>query len=531
MSNIANSSAVDLLGRVGRRHSIEEWRTRTWDAIVVGAGHNGLVCAIYLARAGKKVLVLEGRERVGGACTLEEPWPGFRISPCAYVAGLLHPLIIEELNLTAHGFEWVPAEGGLFVPFDDGSSVQLWDDHERCDEEIKKLCPGDVRGWHALHELMGKVCDAIRPPNSEDMWIGPAPTREMIESRLRGDKDAISLVFDWSMAEFVERYLEDERLHQALMGQGVIGTFASPLDAGTASIYLHHYSGRMDGKHLGDWGYVKGGMGMISFILSDIATDLGVEVAAGTTVSRIIPGEGVELMTGERIAAITVVSNADPIATLKLLGDSADGGWRRSVERVPMVGSVVKVNLALEELPNFRCRPGIREPHHLANINTPLTKKDWQSCYDAARAGELYDKLWTEIYLQSAFDESVTPHGKHVMSVFCTHVPYEFRSGDWDSRRDQVYSTVISSIGRFCSNIPGAIIASDTLGPPDIEKKVGLTGGHIFQGECLPQYMWSNRLKPRTPMPGVFLCGASTHPGGSVIGINGRNAAMEILSQ
>jgi len=185
--------------------------------------------------------------------------------------------------------------------------------------------------------------------------------------------------------------------------------------------------------------------------------------------------------------------------------------------------------VALHELPNFTARPGTMEPHHLATINTPLSRAEWQSSFDLANEGYLPERVWTEIYLQTAYDPTVAPEGKHVMSVFSQYVPHTFIDGDWDSRREEVGQVVINSIGRYCSNLPEAVIDMEVLGPPDIEKDVGLTGGHIFQGECLPQYMWSNRLSPHTPMPGVFLCGACTHPGGSVIAINGRNAAMEIL--
>lgn len=531
MNPTANStSTAESMGKIGLPAPMKELAAQRWDAIIIGAGHNGLTCAIYLARAGKKVLVLEARERVGGACTLEEPWPGFRVSPCAYVAGLLHPLVTKELGLYERGFEWMPATGGLFVPFTDGSSLQLWDDEERCHAEIERLSKHDVAGWRGLHDLLHRVCDALRPPDKRDVWIGKAPTREEIEARLNHNKDAIGLVFEWSMAELLERFFDDERLQLALMGQGVVGTFASPFDPGTASIYLHHYSGRMDNQEPGAWGYVRGGMGMVSFIMCDVARDAGAVVTTGTPVARILPSEGVELADGTSIKSEVVISNADPTVTLRLLGSAADERWRERVNRVPMKGCTVKLNVALHELPNFVARPGTNEPHHLATINTPLSKEEWKTSFDKARAGDISDLLWTEIYLQTAYDPSVAPPGKHIMSVFAQYAPNSFSNGTWDSRRDEVGRIGIQSIARFCSNLPDAVIDMDVLGPPDIEARVGLTGGHIFQGECLPEYMWSERLEARTPMPGVFLCGACTHPGGSVIGMNGRNAAMEVLA-
>jgi len=523
------SSTAARLGKLKQPMTIRQMARQTWDVIIVGAGHNGLTCATYLARAGKKVLVLEARERVGGANTLDEPWPGYHVSPCAYVAGLLHPLVTQELQLVERGFQWQPALGGLFIPFDDGSSVQLWDDEEKCEAEIRQISPADVAGWHELHSLMERVAEAIRPPDERDMWIGPAPSREQIAERLNHDEDGLNLLFNWSMVELVERYLVDERLQLALLGQGVIGTDASPYDPGTASIYFHHFCGRMSPDHLGAWGYVKGGMGMISFLICDAALEAGVTVATDTPVARILPGEGVELAGGERVHAPIIVANADPAVALHLLGAAADPGWQAQVDRIPRQGVAFKVNLALSELPNFLCRPGLNQPHHLATINTPLTKSQWQLSYDQMKAGRVPDHIWTEIYLQTAYDPDIAPPGKHVMSMFCHYAPYTFAEGNWDSHRDEIGQKAIAALGRFCSNLPDAIIAMEVLGPPDIEKRVGLTGGHIFQGECLPDYMWDKRLSPRTPMPGVFLCGAGTHPGGSVIGINGRNAAMEIL--
>src|SRR5581483_3480914 len=268
----STQSAVESLGRVGRPAPVGELAAQRWDALIVGAGHNGLTCAAYLARAGKRVLVLESRERIGGACTIEEPWPGVRMSPCAYLAGLLHPLVIEELNLPARGYRWSAATNGLFVPFEDGSSIQLYDDDERCEAELARFSPRDVAGWRAMSDVIQRLRDALRPPNCNDVWIGEPPTREQLEERLGQDDEARALLFDWSMAEFVERYLSDERLQIAYLGQGVIGTNASPFDAGTASIRFHHSSGRL-GDMPGMWGYVRGGMGMVSFYFCDAARE------------------------------------------------------------------------------------------------------------------------------------------------------------------------------------------------------------------------------------------------------------------
>ena len=546
---------------------VAELASRTWDVIIVGAGHNGLACAAYLARAGKRVVVLESRSRVGGACTIEEPFPGVRMSPCAYLAGLLHPLVVSELDLPARGFQWSPAINGLFVPFPDDSSIQLWDDDERCEDEIRAFAPRDVEGWRAMSDVIRRTRDALRPPGDGDVWIGEAPTREQIDDRLGGDNEARQMLFDWSMAEFVEHYLADERLQSAYLGQGVIGTNASPFDAGTASIRFHHASGRLGGMP-GMWGYVKGGMGMVSFYFCDAAREAGAVIATCIPVAQILPGEGVVLEGGERIHAPIVISNADPKQTQKLLGDAADPGWSARVDEIPIEGCTVKLNVLLRELPDFNARPGKNEahhygqinapltksewkagfasakrgelpdftarpgknePHHYGQINAPLTKPEWKAGFASAKRGELPEHLWCEVYFQSVHDATVAPAGLHTMSVFAQYVPHKFSRGTWEERREEVRQLALRSLGRFCSNMESAVVDAQVLGPPDIEREVGLTGGHIFQGECLPQYMWSNRLAARTPMKGVYLCGACTHPGGSVIGINGRNAAMAVL--
>jgi phytoene dehydrogenase-like protein len=524
----AVSPTATTLGRIGRPAPIRELAARSWDAIVVGAGHNGLACAAYLARAGRSVLVLEARDRVGGACTLEEPWPGVRFSPCAYVAGLLHQLVIDELALVRRGLEWFPAAGGLFVPFDEGSSVQLWNDDARCEAEVRQLAPRDVVGWRAMVDVKRRLRDALRPEGPHDLWIGRAPSRAQIEARLGPDDEARQLLFEWSMVDYVQRYLSDERLQMAYFGQGVIGTNASPCDPGTASIYYHHASGRMFGKP-GAWGYVRGGMGMISFLICDAAIDAGAVVATGVPVATITPGVGVELLSGERIGAPVIVSNADPHTTLRLLGGAADSAWRAQVERVPMQSVTAKVNLTLRELPNFIARPGTRGDHHTGQINTPLTITEWTQGLRDARGGELPQRIWTELYLHTVYDPTVAPPGVHTMSVFAQYVPHAFARGTWDTRRDEVGERVVSAIARFCSNLPDAILDLEVLGPPDVEQRVGLSGGHIFQGEILPSNMWDRRLTACTPMPGVYLCGVGTHPGGSVIGIHGRNAAHEVL--
>jgi phytoene dehydrogenase-like protein len=377
-------------------------------------------------------------------------------------------------------------------------------------------------------DVKRRLREILRPDGPRDVWVGQSPTRDEIEASLGRDEEARKLLFEWSMVEYLETFVSDERLRMAYMGQGVVGTNASPSDPGTASVHFHHASGRMFGLP-GTWGYVRGGMGMISFLICDAARDAGAVVATGVPVARIMPGIGVELESGERILARSIISNADPRATLRMLGRGADTAWRAQVEAIPMDSVTVKVNMTLRELPNFTARPGTRGDHHTGQINTPLTLDEWNRGLQTARAGELPERVWTELYLHTVYDPSVAPPGVHTLSVFSQYVPNRFSVGSWESRRAEVGNRVIGAIARFCSNIPDAITAVEVLGPPDVEQRLGLSGGHIFHGEILPDFMWDRRLDARTPMPGLYLCGVGTYPGGSVIGIHGRNTARAVL--
>ncbi len=502
----------------------EELTRRRWDAIVVGAGHNGLAAAGYLARAGRSVLVLERREQVGGACTLEEPWPGYSISPCAYLAGLLHPRVVEDLELHRHGYELIalrPQDPYITVPFADGSAFTEWIDEART---VAGLSAQDARGYRDYVALVARIRDALRPPTDADLWLSDPPSREQIEGRLGGEEVAIATVFEDSVVTQLERFFSP-RVVDALAGQGVIGTFASPYDPGTASISFHHSSGRLTG-YPGAWTYVRGGMGRVSFALRDSAVAAGATVVTGAPVAAILPGEGVELEDGTRVLASGVLCNADPQRALALLDGAAGAELTRRVRAVPMQSPVFKVNFALEALPEFpQAEHAVR-----GTINVTGGAAGLHASCEAARAGEVTDELWCELYCQTAADPSVAPAGRHVMSAFCQYVPYALAQGSWDARRDEIADRVEASIERYAPGFRDRVVDREALAPPDVEAKVGLTGGHIFQGECLPEFMWDRRLPYRTGVEGVYLCGAATHPGGSVIGANGRNAAFALLA-
>jgi phytoene dehydrogenase-like protein len=413
----------------------------------------------------------------------------------------------------------------MWCPFDDGTSIALWDDPARSAAAVAELSPGDVAGYAAYDALFDRIREALRG-GRRDTWIGDAPDRAEIEELLAGDREAIDVVFEASIAEVVEHYVRDERLRTALHGQGIIGTWAGPRDRGTAGVHLMHASGTVEGR-AGAWGYVDGGMGRVSFALADAAIEAGAVIAAGVPVAAVLPGEGVELQGGEMIRARAVVSNADPKCLVAMCRSDVPRRFRDRVASWRSDSPVLKINCALRALPRFPSAGPDVEPHRaMVTISTGVDAT--QDAYEASRRG-MPAPAWCELYFQSAYDASVVPAGRHVMSVFAQYVPYELAAGSWDERREEIGDLAIAAISRFAPDVADVIMHREVLGPPDVEDRIGLTGGHIFQGECLPDQMWDNRFGPRTPIPGVYLCGASTHPGGSVMAINGRNAAMAVL--
>jgi phytoene dehydrogenase-like protein len=518
----------DALGRIGLPSPIADLSARRWDVVVVGGGHNGLTAAAYLARTGLDVLVLERSERLGGACTLEQPFPdpGYAVSPCAYLVGLLHPVVVEELDLHRRGYSVRIVDPHLWCPFEDGSSIALWNDSERSARAVRELSPQDVDGFTAYEALFGRLRQSLRN-GARDTWVGDAPDRSEIEELVGHDPEAIEVLFEESIASVVERHVSDERLRTALHGQGIIGTNAGPRDPGTAAVHLMHSSGTLEGRP-GAWGYVVGGMGRVSFALAEAAEEYGAVLACGVAVASVLPGEGVRLEGGEMVRANTIVSNADPKSTLSLLEGEIPSGWSRRVTEWRTDSPVVKVNCALDRLPTFSARSPDVQPHRaMVTISTGIDAT--QKAFEQSLLGEVAPH-WCEVYFHTAYDSSVAPPGQHAMSVFAQYAPYELATGSWSARREQIGDDILREVARFAPDVADCVTHREVLGPPDIEAKIGSTGGHIFHGDCLPQQLWANRFAPRTPVEGVYLCSASTHPGGSVIAINGRNAAMAVLS-
>jgi phytoene dehydrogenase-like protein len=509
-----------------------------YDAIVIGSGHNGLISAAYLARAGKRVLVLERREVIGGATVTEEPWPGYRLSTCSYVCNLLLPEVIRDLNLKRHGYDVRPFDPQHFVPFPDGRFLISFLDDAKTKAQISKFSKKDVAAHDAYWAMWDRIIVRMRP-----LLTRPAPTASDIERAFdgpRGEEDWQTLT-EKSIAEVLDGSFESEEVKAPLSVGGVIGTNAGPHTPGTAYVKYHHIIGNLDG-HQGAWGFVRGGMGAVAHAIASSAKEHGAEILTDAEVTEIAlrdgAARGVHLHDGRSFEADVILSNADPHRTyLGMVGEKhLPAKLIEGLGRMRVKGSVVKVLLALDELPDFVALPGKKVgPQHtgaiVINPSVDYLQRAWEDCND----GRPSERPFMEAYIQSATEDGLAPAGKHTMSLFCQYAPYELAEGSWEERRDEIGANIVDTFAEYAPNVPDAIAHIEVLGPPDIEEKIGITGGNIFHGEILPEGMFEGRPVPgysayRAPVENLYLCGSGAWPGGAVFGAPGRNCALEVLA-
>ena len=519
------------------------------DVVIVGGGHNGLVTSAYLAGRGLKVLVVERRPYVGGSSVTEEPWPGFKVSTAAYVISLLRREVVRDLDLKRHGLTIYPQDPPYFQPYPDGRHLMIWNDYQKTRAEIRKFSAKDADVYEDYEKALNRLAEFVEPLL---MMTPPDPTSSKVRDLLgllrvarlaRGLKKDLYGEIEILVAsakDFLDSWFESEELKALLCGQAVIGTFAGPRTPGTAYVLFHHVMGEVDGMR-GCWGVVRGGMGQVSECIAKAARERGVVIRCGAPVERILVkdgrAEGVVLKGGEEIRARAVVSNADPkITFLKLLDARRDlpPEFVRAIERFRITGSSIKVNYALAELPDFTALPGKSPgPQHRGTIDICPSLDYMERAYDEAKYGAWSSQPFLEAVIPTVYDDSIAPPGKHIMSVFCQFGPYDLKEGTWDTEKEKFGDRVTEIFTRYAPNFRNAVLHRQVISPLDLERDFGLTHGNIFQGDMTLDQLFFMRPVPgwadyRTPVRGLYLCGACTHPGGGVMGAAGHNAAREI---
>ncbi|PYS42205.1 MAG: amine oxidase [Acidobacteria bacterium] len=520
----------------------------TYDVVVIGGGHNGLVNAAYLARAGRRVLVCERRHVLGGAAVTEEVFPGFKFSVASYVVSLLRPEIIRELDLPRHGMEILPLDG-TFTPMPNGDYLWRVNDHAKTRLEIARHSKLDAEAYDEYGRAMVEMGRFVKPILA---MTAPDPTSLALKSL----KNLLSLarrfqklpfedkynqvqLMTMSAADFLDQWFETDVLKATMSASGIIGTFLGVRSPGTAYVLLHHYMGEIDGAFR-SWGLVRGGTGAISNAIANAAREAGAEIRTQTGIGKIIVenglAKGVVLENGDEIRADIVSSSVDPRLTfLKMVGsEHLPEDFVEDVTRYKFRGSSGKVNLALDALPNFKCFPG-EGPHLRGAISISPSVEYMERAYDEAKYGRYSRRPYIDIVIPSLTDPSVAPPGKHVMSCFVQYAPYHLKEGTWDEKRDEFGDTVIDTLAEYAPNLRDIILHRQVLTPLDIERKFGLSEGNIFQGELSLEQLFFLRPVPgwaqyRTPIRNLYMCGSATHPGGGIMGAPGRNAAEKILS-
>src|SRR5438552_2087215 len=522
--------------------------TNKYDVIVIGGGHNGLVNAAYLARAGKRVLVLERRHVLGGACVTEEVFPGFKFSVCSYVVSLLRPEIIRELDLPRHGLEILPLDG-TFTPMPSGDYLWRVNDHAKTQREVARHSRVDAEAYEEYGKAMVEMGRFVKPILN---MTPPDPTsldpRGLMDLLFLGrrfkdlsgeDKYNQVQLMTMSAIDFLDQWFETDVLKATMSASGIIGTFLGVRSPGTAYVLLHHYMGEIDGAFRA-WGFARGGTGGISNAIAEAAVEAGVEIRKEAAVAKIIVKNGravgVALQNGDEVYGKVISSSVDPRLTFINFMENGDlpGDFLDEVRRYKFRGSSGKVNLALDALPDFKCMPG-PGAHLRGAISISPAVEYMEKAYDDAKYGTFSRRPYIDIVIPSLTDPSVAPPGKHVMSCFVQYAPYKLKPGlNWDDLKEDFGNTVIDTISDYAPNLKNIILHKQVVTPLDLEREWGLSEGNIFQGELSLEQLFFLRPAPgwarfRTPIKNLYMCGSATHPGGGIMGAPGRLSALEVL--
>ncbi len=527
-------------------------RTR-WDVVVVGAGHNGLTAAAMLARAGLATLVVERREVIGGCCVTEEIAPGCRASTTSYIASMLRPEVIRELQLGNHGLRMIPCEPAVQVALDSGEVLAAWGDADRTAAEISRFSAPDASAFTAADQELRALAGRLQPlfmklpPDTTATGLRGAAELLRLGSSLRHvrgpELDGLTRLLTGSLGQFIDARFESRQAKALLLANNLYGKHGGPYQPGTLlGLAFHLLSGGEEAVQ-GFFGHVMGGMGAISDAIAAAGRAAGLQIATGAPVSRILVrggrATGVALEDGTEIEAGTVLSGADPKRTFLGLVDKAElpDDFRAAVGGIKMDGPCGKVNFVLDAEPRVTGMPPDAGPARRALFTLPPDLAVADACYDRAKRGELADadELFVDCVVASNVDESLAPAGRHIMTCFVQYLPYQLAAGTWDSRRDELGDRVLSRIARFAPNVPDAVVARQVLTPLDLEREYGLTEGNIFHGDISPDQLFHMRPVPgwaryATPVERLYLCGAGAHPGGGVTGAPGYNAARRVLA-
>lgn len=522
---------------------------RSFDAVVVGGGHNGLVSAAYLGRAGLEVLVLERRHLLGGAAVTEEVWPGFKVSTASYVVSLFPQEIVRGLELVKHGYHVYPLDPAYFAPFEDGSGLLLWDDPHQAADEIRKINARDGDAYVEYSRNLSELAAMIRPllfRTPPDFGkLSPANIAELVRLGRFGfsNRKAASRLVDlmtMSCADYLEQHFHDERIKGALAPGGVIGMWGGPMSPGSAYVLLHHRMGEVEGV-TGGWGFVRGGMGAISEAIAASARAAGVTIQTEAEVASIdvIGGRatGLTLADGTTIEAPLVLSGIHPRTTfLGLVGNAhLPDDFVAEIERFRTRSPSAKVNLALSGLPDLTAMPGTEAGPQHSEIMISPTLEYLEKAWDAVKYGRFSEHPMVDAVIPTTKDHSLAPEGKHIMTCFVQYAPYEPADGPWDdTQRAALGDRVIAALDRFAPGFSDLVMHRQVLTPFDLEQRFGLLGGNIFHGEMAADQLFSFRPATdasgyRTPIGGLYMCGSGAHPGGGVMGIPGLNASKVVL--